>query len=170
MPADKYLALVGGRKQEVAAAQTSAGVDNAGDIVALDDSGRVHQSMMPVGVGPDTSTLTTSEALSAGAFINVWNDAGIMKMRNADATTSGKECDGFVLDAVLMGQQGLAYHEGRNTALSALSGGARYYLSATPGSATTTPPSAAGNVVQYLGRAIGDTTLNFEPDDGVIVG
>lgn len=169
MAAKKYIALNVGRQQEMSATQASAGAANEGDIVALDSSGRLDPSMMPVGVGADAQTLVASEALSAGDFVSVWNDAGTMKARRADATASGKEADGFVLSAVSNGQDALVYFEGRNTALTGLTGGARYYLATTAGQVTTTPPSASGNVVQYIGRAIGTTTISFEGDDGVIL-
>ena len=77
---------------------TSAGAGDSGKLVALDGSGRIDSTMMPVGIGADTATITTSEALSAGDFVNVWDSTGA-KVRKADATVSGKEAHGFVLSA-----------------------------------------------------------------------
>lgn len=167
--ADKPLQVVGGRMTEVEAKTTSAGAGDSGKIVALNGSGQVDQSMMPTGIGPDTTSIVASENLSAGDFVNIFDDAGTIKVRKADATASGKEADGYVLSAVTSGQSALVYHEGGNTALTGLTLGARYYLSAaSPGGATATAPDAAGNVRQYLGRAVSTTKLVFEADEGII--
>lgn len=50
---------------------SSAGAGDAGKVVALDGSGRIDNTMMPVGIGADTATITASEALSAGDFVNI---------------------------------------------------------------------------------------------------
>ena len=170
MAGNKYIKLANGRLQEEVAATTSAGAADDGKIVALDSTGRIDVTMLPVGIGADTAAAPASEALSAGDFVNVWDDAGTTSARKADASSVGKEADGFVLDAVSVGQPATVYFEGRNTALSSLTLGARYYLSSsTPGAATTTPPTGTGKVVQYLGRAISVTSLGFEATDGVIL-
>jgi hypothetical protein len=166
--ADKPLQVVAGRVTEVEAKTTSAGAGDAGKIPALDGTGRLDPSMMPVGVAADVTVVPASEALSAGDYVNLWNDAGTMKARKADATSAGKEADGFVIAAVANGANASVYHEGGNTALSSLTLGARYYLATTPGAGTTTPPDGAGNVLQYLGRAVSTTKLVFEADEGIV--
>lgn len=163
-----YLAVIAGKFKEVAGLVVSAGAADSGKIPALDASGRLDTSMMPVGIGADTAQLVASEALSAGNKINVWNDAGTAKMRKADATTEGKEADGFVLAAVSSGATGTAYFEGRNTMLSGLTPGP-YYLSTTAGGVTATPPSGSGNVVQRVGTAVSATEMNFERGDPVVL-
>lgn len=167
--ADKPIQLVSGRLTQVEATVISAGAGNAGDVVALDATGRLDTTVMPVGVGSDTKSVTASENLTGGDFVTIWNDTGTVKARKADATTAGKEADGFVLSAVTSGQSALVYFEATNTALSSLTPGARYYLSTSAGQVTTTPPSSSGNVVQYVGRAISTTELSFEPDAGVVL-
>lgn len=170
MAGQKYLKLSSGRIAEQASADASAGAGDAGKIVALDSSGRIDNSMMPVGIGADTASVVASESLSAGDFVNIWNNTGVANVRKADASTTGKEAHGFVLDAFSSSQNATVYFEGRNTALTSLTPGTRMYLSAsTAGQATATPPSAAGNVVQFLGNAITDTSLTFEATDGVVV-
>lgn len=170
MAAARYIALIAGKLKQVAATITSAGAASDGALVALDGSGRLDPSVMPVGIGADTTSATASEALSAGDFVCIWDDAGTAKVRKADASAEGKEATGFVLDAVSSGQPALVYHEGSNTALSGLTIDARYYLSpTTPGAATTTPPGTAGQVSQFLGRAASATRLPFEADDGIVL-
>lgn len=168
----KFIKIANGRLTEeaVESIATTAGAGDANKLVRTAGDGKLDPSVMPTGVGADVLTLVASENLAAGDFVNVWNDAGTAKARKADASAAGKEADGFVLDAVTSGQNASVYFEGRNTALTGLTIGARYYLSAAAaGQATTTPPAATGNVVQFVGRASNATSLAFEATDGVIL-
>ena len=146
MAAKKLLRLIGGVITEVFGVQASAGAANAGDIVALDDTGRIDNSMMPVGIGVDTAAITASETLAAGDWVNVWNSSGA-KVRKADATTAGKEAHGFVLAAVTSGNPATVYFEGTNTQVSGQTPGP-VFLQTTAGVGGPTVPSASGNVVQ----------------------
>lgn len=166
--ADKYLFLNAGRITEREIKVASAGAADAGKAVGLDASGRIDGTMMPVGIGADTALIQASENLAAGDLVNVWNSGG-PRARKADAATSGKEANGFVLAAVTSGANATVYFEGAITGLAGLTPGARYYAATTPGQITATPPAAAGNVVQYVGTAISATSLSFEPDDGIIL-
>lgn len=160
MAAKKFLRAVAGVLTEVFGVQTSAGAANAGDIVALDDNGRIDNSMMPVGIGADTKVIQASEALSAGAWVNVHNSGGA-RVRNADATVAGKETDGFVLAAVSSGGNATVYFEGTNNQVTGQTPGP-VFLQTTPGVGGATVPSTAGNVVQRLGVAVSATEVNFE--------
>lgn len=157
------------RIKRITAITVSTGAPDAGKIPALDAAGRWDQSMMPVGVGADVNVREASENLNGGDFVSYWDDAGTPKVRKADATAQGKEADGFVKDAVTAGQNASVYNEGTNDALSGLVVGERYFLSTTAGTATTTPPSTVGNVVQYLGKATSSSELVFEADDAIIL-
>lgn len=160
MAAKKFLRLVAGVLTEVFGVQTSAGAANAGDLVSLDDTGRIDNTMMPVGIGADTATIAASEALAAGDYVNVWNSTGA-KARKADATVAGKEAHGFVLAAVASGANATVYFEGTNTQVSGQTPGP-VFLSTTAGQGTTTVPSTAGNVVQRIGFAVSATAVNFQ--------
>ena len=160
MPAKKFLRLVNGVLTEIFGVQTSAGAGNAGDLVSLDDSGRIDNSMMPVGIGADTAAITASETLAAGDWVNVWNSSGA-KVRKADATTAGKEAHGFVLAAVTSGNPATVYFEGTNTQVTGQTPGP-VYLQTTAGTGGATIPSASGNVVQSIGVAVSATAVNFE--------
>lgn len=161
MAAKKFLRLVSGVLTEVLGIQSSTGAANAGDIVALDDSGRIDGSMMPVGIGADTAILVASEALAAGDFVNVWADAGAFKVRKADATVAGKDAHGFVLAVVASAGNATVYFEGTNTQVTAQTPG-NVFLQTTAGKSGATVPSATGNVVQQIGVATSATTVNFE--------
>ena len=160
MAAKKFLRLVNGVLTEIFGVQTSAGAGNAGDLVSLDDTGRIDNSMMPVGIGADTAAITASETLAAGDWVNVWNNSGA-KVRKADATTTGKEAHGFVLAAVTSGNPATVYFEGTNTQVTGQTPGP-VYLQTTAGTGGTTIPSASGNVVQSIGVAVSATAVNFE--------
>lgn len=168
MAAKKLLRLIGGVITEVFGVQTSAGAANAGDIVALDDTGRIDNSMMPVGIGADTAVVDASEGLAAGDWVNVWDDAGTAKVRKADATTAGKEVNGFVLAAVTSGNPATVYFEGTNTQVSGQTPGP-VYLQTTAGTGGATIPSASGNVVQQIGVALSATAVNFERNAPVVL-
>ncbi|WP_312305576.1 hypothetical protein [Pulveribacter sp.] len=161
MPAKKLLRLVGGVMTEVFGIQSSAGAANAGDIPALDESGRIDASMMPVGIGADVANIPASEGLAAGDFVNVWNDSGAAKVRKADATVAGKDAHGFVLAAVASGANATVYFEGTNTQVTGQVAG-NVFLQTTAGKGGATVPSAAGNVAQQVGIATSATSVNFE--------
>lgn len=163
--AQKPLQIISGVPTEVEAQVTSAGAGDSGKIVALNTSGRIDDTMMPVGIGADTNTVNASEALGAGDLVNIWDDAGTPKARLADAS-GDKQADGFVLAAVDSGDPAAVYSEGTNDQLSAMTGGQEQYLSAaTPGGVTATPPTGSGNLVQRVGKAFSATALNFQKGD-----
>lgn len=157
--ADKYLKHAAGAFTEVEGLVTSAGAGSAGKIPALDASGRLDATVMPAGIGADVKTITTSEALGAGDFVNIWNSSG-PKVRKADASTA-KEAHGYVLAAAASGAAAVVYFEGPNPQVSGLTAG-NVYLSTTPGASTNTPPSGSGQIVQRLGVAVAATEVNVE--------
>jgi len=167
MAGNKYVANNAGTLTEVVANQTSAGAGDAGKIVALDASGRIDATMMPVGIGADTQSITTSEALAAGDIVNVHNSTGA-KVRKADASVAGKEAHGFVLAAFGSGVAATVYFEGTNTQVSGQTPGP-VFLSTTPGVASAAAPSATGNVVQRIGFATSPTSINFQSQPPVVL-
>lgn len=165
MAGKKFLRLISGAITEVLGVQTSAGAANAGDIPALDASGRLDNSMLPVGIGADTASIATSENLSAGDYVNIWNSTGA-KARKADATVAGKEAHGFVLSAVTSPASATIYFEGLNTAVTGQSVGV-VFLTTTPGVGGAAIPSAAGNIVQKIGICTSATSVNFEAGEPI---
>ena len=160
MPGEKFLKQVTGTLTEVVSVQ-AGGAGNANKIPALDAAGLLDVTMMPTGIGADTSTMIASEALSAGNLVNVYNNAGVATVRKADATVAGKEANGFVLSAFLSAATATVYFEGNNTQMTGLTPG-QNFLATTPGGATATAPSASGNIVQAVGIAVSATVLNCE--------
>ena len=167
--ADKYIYQNGGTLTEREAIQTSGGVPSAGKIPALDPSGKLDTSMMPTGIGAETAAIQATEALSAGDFVNIYNVAGAARMRKADASTSGKQADGFVLAAVASGATGAAYLRGANTQVSGQTPGIVFLSATTPGAATSIAPSGAGQTVQKLGVATAAASINFQKGEPIVL-
>lgn len=147
---------------------TSAGAGDSGKVVALDGAGRIDSSMMPVGIGADTATITASEALAAGDLVNVWDDTGTAKVRKADATSVGKHAMGFVLAGASLGAPASVYFEGTNTQVSGLTCGPQF-LATTAGVSDETAPTTAGNVIQRVGFAVSPTALNFQAGEPIVL-
>jgi hypothetical protein len=123
---------------------------NTADIAGMSSSGALF------------TTVTTSEALSAGNLVNLWNSSGL-KARRANATTTGLTADGYVLANVGSGATATVYLNGVNTAATGLTVGAPVYLAASAGGATATAPSTAGNLSQRVGKALSATSYIFHP-------
>jgi len=166
--ADKYIYNNAGTLTERAALQSSAGAADAGKIPALDATGRLDETMMPVGIGADLASITAAESLAAGDFVNVFDDTGSFAVRKADATTAGKRANGFVLDSVTAGSPATVYFEGPNTSVTGMTAGV-VYLATSAGQATATPPAGSGNVVQVVGVATSATTINFEAGQPIVL-
>jgi hypothetical protein len=119
---------------------------------------------------PVEGTLMLSENIANGAMIDIWDDSGTAKLRNADASDGTKLCDGFMLIGGLAGSTGDFYVTGLNTA-AILSGGGSltpgmdYYLDNTnPGTVTLSPPvGVTGCYIQRLGKSMSTTTMTFQP-------
>ena len=168
MAGNKYIANTAGTLTEVASIQTSAGAGDAGKIPAVDSTGRLDSTFMPVGIAPDTASIVSSENLAAGDFVNIHDVAGAFRVRKADATVTGKFAHGFVLAAVTSPAAAQVFFEGQNTQVSGATPGDRF-LSTTAGGHTATAPSAAGQVVQRIGVAVSATVINFEPGVPVVL-
>jgi hypothetical protein len=167
--ADKYLNrdLATGRVAEVEGTVVGGTNAQAGDILALDETGRIDPSVLPVGVGADVTVAPAGEALTAGDFVYIAADGSV---NLAIADVGGFDAIGFVLDSVAAAAAATVYFEGRNTSLSGLTVGSRYYLSdVTPGGVTLTPVDGAGKRHQFLGKAITATSISFEADDGILL-
>lgn len=161
MAGTKYLANIGGDPNEVAANDTTAGVGDAGKIVALDSTGHIALAMLPSGVGPDTQSVVSTENLAAGAFVNIWSNGGVFSVRNADASTTGKPADGFVIAAVTSPAAAVVYFNGNNTGVTGAAPGRVWLSDTTPGGFRTTAPTGVGKIAQPLGVATAATNINF---------
>jgi hypothetical protein len=168
MAAKKYVSIVSGILTEIIATVTSSGAGDDGKIPALDSSGKLDLTLMPVGVGPETSSIEASENISAGDLVNLHDATGV-KVRKADAS-NGRIAHGFALASITSGQSGTIYFEGSITGLSGLTPGATMFLSgSSAGAATATPVSTSGYSSQQVGVAISTTAISFSPQAHVVL-
>jgi hypothetical protein len=107
--------------------------------------------------------VTAFEAIQQGAMVNFFLDAGILKARNANATTSVKMCNGFCSTpgGLAPGISGEFISGLGTVAISGLTIGTRYYLSTVNGLITAVAPVAAGNIEQFVGIALQPSLLLF---------
>jgi hypothetical protein len=160
--AEKYIKNNSGQLAEVEATVSSSGATEAGKIIALDGSGKLDNSVLPTGIGATVKVAATTENLSAGNLVNLFNDGGTIKARKADAS-NGRRAHGFVLTGVTSPNNATVYLDGTITGLTGLTPGAPYYLSgATAGAATATAPTTATYISQEIGIALSATEINFE--------
>lgn len=165
---DKYLKHNAAGGFEEVEATGLGGVGQANKIPALDNSGRLDTTMMPTGIGAETSAIEAFGALAAGDMVNVYNDSGTMKVRKADGSSGVAPANGFVLQAYTTGQTATVYWGGLVTGLSGLTPG-QHFLSTTPGATNHVAPSTAGNIVQRVGIAISADVLMFNPQDPILL-
>lgn len=117
-------------------------------------------------LGKDKKRLyvTTSEPITFGQIVNLWDNAGAMQARLANATdatkpgigicnTPGTSAAGITIEVVVP-----SCHIG---SIGGLTPGTVYYLSTVAGTVQNAPPAVAGNIVQPVGIAIGATDLYF---------
>lgn len=160
--ADKYMTLENGKRKLQEAADTSAGVANAGDIVALNSSGQIDPSLLPT---TGTKSIEVGEIVSAGDFVEIYDDGGTTKIRPAD-NSNGREANGYVKVGGAVAASVNVFFDGANSSLSGLTVGARYYLS-TAGDVTATPldPAVDTGIHQFLGVASSTTELCVQIED-----
>lgn len=167
--AEKYLKVgTTGNLEEVEATVQSSGAADAGKIVALGADGKLDDTVMPEGIGAEVIVVQAGEDLSANDVVNIYDNAGTLTARKADATDATKPAIGYVKEAATGGSNVSVYTDGFLPG-SGFTPGSKYFLATTPGQVTTTPPSGSGNIVQYIGRAISTDKIKFEPDTFLIV-
>lgn len=97
----------------------------------------------------------------AGHYMNLFNDAGVLKIQPANAAPTTLWADGYITADIAAGAVGeFIMSRGNNQALTGLTIGQRYWLDGSgTGGIRTTPPVAAGTLEQYLGIAVTATEL-----------
>lgn len=136
------------------------GVGSADKIPALDSGGKLDLTMMPTGVMDEVDSITASENLSSGDFVNLHDVGGSVRARKADGSAN-KPADGFVLAAVTSGQPADVYYDGMNSAVTGQTIGTVFLSDTTAGQATSTLATGAGHIHQTLGKAISPTAIRF---------
>lgn len=162
----KFLAIVDGKVQQLFAAVASGGTSSAGQIIAANAQGKLDPTFLPAGVGVNTVVVIASEALTAGRFVNLYEDSGSLRVRLASAS-SGRQAHGFVTESVALNGSAIVYPlDTNNAALSGLNSGREYWLG-DAGAVTSTPLDSqdeanTGKVNQLLGVALSSTELRTD--------
>lgn len=170
---DKLLQRKGGRTQQYTPAVQSAGAADAGRVPALNASGKLDQTLMPDGIGAATRIASTTEVLTAGAFVNEHANNGALAVRLAD-NSNNRPATGFVKTGFANGASATIWPlDSTNDQLSGLTIGTDYYLG-TAGGVLATPLDAtdnaqAGKIDQRLGKARSATELVTEDYDYVVL-
>lgn len=108
--------------------------------------------------------LPASESITAGAPVNIWNDSGTTKVRNANAS-NGRQTDGFVAMTYGTGDNVVIFLSGNISILSGLTIGP-VYLGTTAGTYTSSAPGT-GNLVQRLGFATTTSNIAFTREPAI---
>jgi hypothetical protein len=167
--ADKYVYNNNGVLTEREAAASSAGAGDAGEIVALNGSGKIDSTMLDI--GDEDYTMTAGEAISAGDLISIIEDTGA-KVVKADATNgTARRAMGYAPSSIADAADGtVRLGNGVITGLSGLTIGARYYLSKTAGDVTDDVSSfSGGDIIQPVGYAKSATELIYIDNTAGIV-
>lgn len=138
-------------------AQSSAGVADAGKIVALNASGQIDNTMLP---SSSLDSAIASEAISAGDAVNVWDNVGTRNVRKAD-NTNGRRCDGFAATSAAASASCTFDTDGGRTAVTGVVLASTYYLGAA-GAIVTTPTTTVGHQLQKVGTGAGTGILTIE--------
>lgn len=163
MAAPRYLNTVSGVLTQIAAVETGPAAAPAEQIISTNAAGVLDATLLPTGVGPEVATVNATENLSSGDFVNIYSNGGAFGCRKADASTTGKTANGFVLAAVLSGANATVYLVGINTGVTNTTPGEVFLSATTPGGFQFTAPSTAGQTVQRIGTAPATNKIQFLP-------
>jgi len=168
MAAPKYLKrdATSGFVSEVIATETGP---SAEVVVSTTAGGTIDPTLLPAS---GASTAVAGESISAGAFVYVKlsGSPAVPTLFNAVWASGGNQAIGFVLTSYTVTQTATYYDGGVDSALSALTVGSRYYGDkSTAGGVTTTVPTGAGVLAQFLGTAVSTTSIEVNIEDAVIL-
>jgi hypothetical protein len=140
----------------------------AEQMVQLDASGNLDESMMPTGISAHTVTVTATEGLSAGDIINLYDNSGTASARKADGGTNQYPAHGYVKSTVTSGASATVYFNGSNAgSFDASAVGSSVFLSDTPGGETITPLTTSGYLHQKIGIVESITSYAFRPESAI---
>lgn len=174
MAQNKFRAFdTNGDEVELSAIISSLGAGDALKIVSTGADGRIDISFLPPGIGADTETLICSEALSAGSWINIYDNGGVRTARLASNLDNTKPAMGFVKSAFAQNDNALVYLRGVNSQVPLGSfvvadRGKKAFLG-TAGGAAKTAPTATGTLLQVLGPitdVAATVSVNFSYNPG----
>jgi hypothetical protein len=122
-------------------------------------------------VGANIVVANATENLSAGDFVNLHDNTGVLGVRKAD-NSNNREAWGYVKAAVTSGNPATVYRLNTvNDARTGLTAGASYWLGTAGGVITTPldPVADVGKTCQFLGIAKSTTELVTEELEAVLL-
>lgn len=146
-------------------------VDASGQLAFVDGSGGLSAAALIAALlGVLSQSAIASEAITAGDFVNLYNNGGVFSMRRAIANDQTKFAHGFSAAAVAPGATGAACLFGLNTHAIPGANASEVWLSdVTPGGYLTAPPANAGSLIQPLGAAVAGSGIFFTPRERVLL-
>ena len=158
--------LIAGTSTGSAPANVAVGTN--GQVLVANSSATAGVSWAAAPSGGTTSvSITASETLNNGDYVNVFSDTGLFKVRKASSITAGKEAHGFVLVGGAGGTAVDVFMQGINSAVTSQTPGVVYL--GTAGVGTDTAPTASGSFVQRIGVAYSATTVYAIPSIPVVL-
>ena len=116
-----------------------------------------------VSTGVYITGLIATEAIAAGAPVNIYFSGGVPCMRNANAAAASQfPAHGFANAAVATSATVPVYTDGYVAGITGLVPGTDYYLGTGPGEITTVGATASGCLYQRLGVALTTTCLEID--------
>ena len=105
--------------------------------------------------GANSIIATAAETIAEGAIVN-FNAVGLLNAYGATVA------DGYVIDPASPGDTVALYIGGMNNKLSGLTVGLDCFLdNSIPGAVSQIAPTLLNQVIQFLGKAVSDTTVEF---------
>jgi len=162
-------------------ASTSGGAGNEGKIPALDPTtGLLNINMMPVGIGPevDASGVCGATSLTAGMYVNFYNNGGTKTVQPADNSDATKPAHGFVLAGYSVGQTVTVYLPSQTNNLIPVGSfvaadiGKPLYLGTSGAATLTRLASGTGKLDQQVGEvdSVGAAVSScFKPEAGIVL-
>jgi hypothetical protein len=117
--------------------------------------------------GAATVDAVAAVALIAGDLVQLYDNAGTLTCRPADASL-GREACGYVDAAYSPTETATVYLDGTNAYLTGLTVAATLYLH-TAGDVTETPPTTAGHMYQEVGQVLSATSAVFRPQHSILL-
>jgi hypothetical protein len=133
-------------------------------VIVPSSSYTISASYAPGGSASGTSTSATFytiEDLEVGNLVNIFNDTGSYRARNADYRTELKNAIGYVTTSVSSGSLATVYFDGILAGLSNINGEDQFLSSS--GKFNNNPPGVNGYYIQYIGNALSTSSIEFSP-------
>lgn len=102
-------------------------------------------------------------AITRGQVVNLYNDAGVLKARLADANSATTMAHGVANETVLAGARfEMNWLRATIDSIGGMTLGTLYYLSTTAGAVQSARPAAVGDIIQPVGFALATATMALD--------